>query len=46
MIDNDSVYEAAKDFGYVWVGSVRYDIMVGGGFENITPVSDIANKVL
>lgn len=46
MIDNDSVYEAAKDFGYVWVGSVRYDIMDGGGFENITPVSDIANKVL
>ena len=46
MIDNDSVYEAAKDFGYVWVGSVRYDICDGGGFENITPVSDIANKVL
>ena len=46
MIDNDSVYEAAKDFGYVWVGSVRYDLCDGGGFENITPVSDIANKVL
>lgn len=46
MLGNERVYNAAKRFGYVWVGSVRYDIGDGGGFENKTPSSEIAKKIL
>lgn len=46
MLGSERVYNAAKRFGYVWVGSVRYDIGDGGGFENKTPSSEIAKKIL
>lgn len=46
MLGNERVYNAAKSFGYVWIGSVRYDIGDGGGFENKTPSSEIAKKIL
>lgn len=46
MMGNERIYNVAKKFGYVWVGSVRYDIGDGGGFENKTPASEISRKIL